>query len=182
MFSPLTPKLSIEDPMATPRRFDPRRLKYDADWIPILSANQLENIATEVLEHYCPQVLKPNHPRKTPVLEILQGLTKRTGLKFAYGDLGFRNEQKILGKVSFARKTLFLDQCLESGPLTKRLQFTAAHEIGHWILHRHSFPRWKFTIDRDGSLEDDAPSLHKLLDSSPRGWLEFQANVFASAL
>ena len=168
--------------MAAPRRFDPRRLRYDADWIPILSTTQLEGIATEVIEHYCPEVLKPNHPRKTPVLEILKGLTERTGLKFAYGDLGFRNGQKILGKVSFAQKTLFLDECLGSGPLAKRLQFTAAHEIGHWVLHRHSYPRWKFTIDRDGSLEDDDPSLHKLSDSSPRGWLEFQANVFASAL
>jgi Zn-dependent peptidase ImmA (M78 family) len=162
------------------RRFDPRCLKYDSDWVPVLSKKQVEDVATELLENYCPQILK--RPGMTPVMEIISKLKERTGLEFGYGDLGSIGGLKILGKVSFSKKTLWLDRALTSGSLEKRLQFTAAHEIGHWVLHRHSYHKWKFSIGADGTLDDDEESLCKLIDMSPRDWLEVQANIFAAEL
>ncbi len=164
------------------RRFNPTKLKYDRDWIPVLSAHQIEEIASEVLECYCPQVLQKEFPRKTPVIEILSTLCDRTRLKFAHGDLGYIGESKVLGKVSFSTRTLSIDDSLMVQGMENRLQFTAAHEIGHWVLHRHSYQRWKFTINSGATLDDDESSLTRLSDFSPRDWLEYQANVFAAAL
>lgn len=46
--------------------FNPRQLKYKSDGTPILSADQIETIATEVLTKHCPHVL--TKPHQFPVM------------------------------------------------------------------------------------------------------------------
>lgn len=150
-------------------------------WALYLKVAEVESIAYEVLTKYCPHVL--TKPCISPVAEILAGLHQNTGLLIAWEDLGCKGTAKILGKVSFRRQTLFLDVSLNSERKVA-FRFTAAHEIGHWVLHRHN---WKhIRLDEQpqasGEFVDDETSLCKLDQKSPRDWLEFQANVFASSM
>ncbi len=162
-------------------QFDPKKLRYSNQGTPILSAREIETVATELLETHCPQVL--NKPSMTPVADIIDRLRERTGLLFAMEDLGYKGTAKILGKVSFHRKTLYLDVSL-NGERKAAFRFTAAHEVGHWVLHRYNYKNWKFNDDRpkEDALEDDESTLCRLERRTPKDWLEFQANVFAASL
>ena len=161
--------------------FDPKALRYDKYGVPFLKGVQIEAIAYEVLGKYCPRVLETS--KFTPVADILTGLHENTGLLLAWEDLGFKGTAKILGRVIFSRKILFLDASLDS-QRKPTFRFTAAHEIGHWVLHRH---RWeKLRMDAlsqpmDG-FTDDEKTLCKLDRNNPRDWLEYQANIFAASL
>jgi hypothetical protein len=121
---------------SAPIGFDPGKIKYNSDGIPVLSAREIETVAYELLQKYCPDVLCK--PSMTPVIEIIDQLGKRTGLLFAIEDLGFKRIAKVLGKVSFHKKTMYLDPSLE-GERAAAFRFTAAHEIGHWVLHRYNY-------------------------------------------
>ena len=162
-------------------KFDPNRLGYDQDGIPILSTTEIETVATELLTRYCPEVL--SQPSMTPVAAIIERLGQRTGLSFTMADLGCKGTAKILGKVNFSQKRLYLDCSLE-GDLKAAFRFTAGHEIGHWVLHRYRYKNWKFKTGSSMAeeLEDDERSLYRLKERTPSDWLEFQANVFAASL
>jgi len=112
-----------------PIEFDPKKIKYNSGGIPVLSAREIEGVASELLQKYCPGVLCK--PSMTPVVEIIDRLGERTGLLFAMEDLGFKGTAKVLGKVSFHKKTMYLDISLQ-GERAAAFRFTAAHEIGHW--------------------------------------------------
>lgn len=160
--------------------FNPRDLSYSIDGVPILRALQVEDIATEVLQKHCPNVLKK--PAMTPVLEIIHALGKTTGLESAVADLGSKGPAKVLGKLIFSKKLLLLDSSL-TRDREVQMRFTAAHEVGHWILHRWNYKNWKFnTGSGDDGLEDDEKTLCRLDQRSPQDWLEWQANVFAASL
>lgn len=161
----------------TPIKFDPQKLKYNSNGVPVLSAREIEDIANELLQRYCPEVLC--RPCMTPVAEIIGHLGERTGLLFTMQDLGFQRKAKILGKVNFRKKTLYLDNSLKS-EREVAFRFTAAHEIGHWVLHRYNYKNWKLEID--DSLQDDDRTLCRLENRTQSDWLEFQANVFAASL
>jgi Zn-dependent peptidase ImmA (M78 family) len=166
---------------SAPTEFDPRKIKYNSDGVPVWSAREIEAVANELLQKYCPDVLRK--PSMTPVIEIIQQLGKRTGLLFAMEDLGFKGTAKVLGKVNFDKKTLYLDVSLES-EIAPAFRFTAAHEIGHWVLHRYNYKNWSFQSQNEtnGDLQDDDGTLCRLEDRTQSDWLEFQANVFAASL
>jgi Zn-dependent peptidase ImmA (M78 family) len=64
------------------------------------------------------------------------------------------------------------------------MRFTAAHEVGHWVLHRWNYMNCKFATPKStaSELEDDEKSLCRLDERTPQDWLEWQANVFAASL
>jgi hypothetical protein len=161
--------------------FTPSKLIYNKDGIPVLSVKQIEAVATELLQNYCPQMLA--RPGFTPIAYIIDKLRERTGLLFVQQDLGYIGTAKVLGKVAFRKKILFLDNSL-FGDRKQAFRFTAAHEIGHWILHRYNYRNWTFNsrYPTSDSLEDDEKTLCRLDQKSPKDWLEFQANVFAASL
>jgi Zn-dependent peptidase ImmA (M78 family) len=161
--------------------FDPKKLTYDEHGIPILTVREIEAVATELLRNYCPGVL--HKPKTTPVVEIIQRLHERTGILFAMEDLGWKETSKVLGKVCFRKKTLYLDVCLEH-ERKAAFRFTATHEIGHWVLHRYNYKNWKFDtqLPNGDGLDDDDRTLCRLEKRTQKDWLEFQANVFAASL
>jgi Zn-dependent peptidase ImmA (M78 family) len=161
-------------------QFNPKNLRYDESGIPRLGPTEIEAIATELLSLYCPDVLQ--RPSITPVLVIIDKLKARTKLTFEMGDLGLFKGEKVLGCVNLNTRTLSLDNIL-IGARRMSLLFTAAHEIGHWVIHRHNFRNWKLNeTEEAGTLIDDEKTLHRLSQRTPREWLEYQANVFASCL
>ena len=161
--------------------FDPRKIKYDEDGIPVLTVRQIEAVAKELLGIYCQDVMEG--PKMTRVVEIIQKLGERTKLSFEMQDLGWNGTAKVLGKVSFHKRTLCLDFSLQ-GERAAAFRFTAAHEIGHWVLHRHNYKKWNFDSSSPTKdwVEDDEHTLCCLSQRRQRGWLEFQANVFAAEL
>ena len=161
--------------------FAPSKLQYNKHGVPVLSTKQIEAIAYELLQTHCPNVL--HKPAATPVAEIFCKLHERTGLLFAMENLGYSGKAKVLGKVCFNKKTIYLDMSLEQ-ERKAAFRFTAAHEIGHWVLHRYNYKRWKFETHLpivDG-LQDDDSTLCRLDQRTQSDWLEFQANVFAASL
>jgi len=158
--------------------FKPSELKYDAYGVPILKFVRIEEIATELLQKRCPNVLRKGCP--TPVIDILERLQENTHLQYEMADLGTINGKKILGKVNFPRKKLLLDASLANDRQIQ-FRFTAAHEIGHWVLHRYR----PLKLNEQKLVEefaDDEGSLCRLDSKTPREWVEQQANVFAAAL
>src|SRR5260370_28910943 len=143
----------------------PKNLKYAHNGVPILRALEIEDIATEVLQKHCPDVLKK--PTMTPVLEIIQALGKTTGLSSAIADLGQRGRGKIVGKVSFSKHLLLLDTVL-TADRAAQMRFTAAHETGHWVLHRWNYKNLKFATGTQDSMEDDEESLCRLDQRTPQ--------------
>jgi len=115
------------------------------------------------------------------VLDIIEKLKEKTKLKSAIEDLGDIDGKKNLGKVSFTRRTLFLDKSL----LEERkiqFRFTAAHEIGHWVLHRYKELKLENQKLKAEELTDDENTICRLDQRTPKEWLERQANVFAASL
>jgi len=161
--------------------FNPKSLRYNQHGVPYLRATEIESIAYEVLEKYCPQALKV--PSIVPVAEIIVGLHENTGLLLRWEDLGSKGPAKILGKVNFRQRTLFLDVSLDK-ELKPAFRFTAAHEIGHWVLHRYNWKNLRLDVGKQPAdeFDDDQASLCRLDQRTPRDWLEYQANVFASSL
>lgn len=133
-----------------------------------------------LLEFHCPLVLR--QPSSTPVMTIIEKLKSRTNLKYEMRDLGFFNGLMVLGCVNLKTNTLSLDTILGS-ERRMSLRFTAAHEMGHWVLHRYNYKNWKLKEEENAEeLVDDEKTLRRLSHRTPREWLEYQANVFASCI
>lgn len=162
-------------------KFDPARIRYDENGIPVFRIREIEAIAQELLDMHCPNILEK--PGFTPVAHIIDRLHERTGLGFTMAELGYKGTAKILGKVSFHKKLLSLDFSLND-ERKAAFRFTAAHEIGHWVLHRYNYRNWILGNDAniDEDLIDGDDSLCRLEQRSQQDWLEFHANVFAASL
>jgi len=177
----IDPSRDSESGMPKITKFVPAKIRYDKNGIPIFTICQIEAIADELLGKYCPHVLEK--PGITNVGEIIERLHESTGLLFTITDLGYKGTAKVLGKVSFRKRLLLLDFSLE-GKRKAAFRFTAAHEIGHWILHRYNYQNWNLQTPSDAGneMEDDERSLCRLEQKTQRDWLEFHANVFAASL
>ena len=158
--------------------FRPRELKYDSHGVPYLRTRRIEEIATELLGQHCEHVLR--RASRTLVMDILEKLKDRTHLQYRCADLGFVADKKVLGKVNFPSKTLHLDPSLFDERKVQ-FRFTAAHEIGHWVLHRYRPLRFT-NKEPVQEVVDDEDSICRLESIGPRDWVERQANTFAAAL
>lgn len=156
-------------------------LKYDKNGIPRLSRSDLEmRVERNFLAHFAPDCLET--AKATPIATIAKKLQDDHKLKVIPSiDLGFRNGKKVRGCYDIEARTISIDSSLEPG--SPPFNFTLAHEIGHFVLHRHLTPPMLEQID-GGVIEDDdrALVLDHLQSDNPRSWLEWQANKFASSL
>lgn len=161
--------------------FDPRRLTCDRNGIPFLSRPQIEAAAVGFLREYCPWVLAA--PKMTPVLDILDQLKLQTGLSAKFVELGHNGAAKVVGRVSFRHRLLYLDFSLAQ-ERQARFRFTLAHEIGHWVLHRYNFEKSKspYLDTHEGVVENPQDGLFPFRRRTPAESLAFQARTFASAL
>ena len=156
-------------------------LKYDKNGIPILSRSDLEmRVERNFLAHFAPDCLET--AKATPIATIANKLQGDYELKVIHSiDLGFRNGKKVRGCYNLEARTISIDSSLEPG--SPPFNFTLAHEVGHFVLHRQLTPPMLEQID-SGVLEDDDRDLvlDHLQSDNPRSWLEWQANKFASSL
>jgi Zn-dependent peptidase ImmA (M78 family) len=132
-----------------------------------------------------------DEPDTTPIPKVLAFLEGEKGLRVIHAnDLGFINGRRTRGKTRLKEGVIILDsEMVENDEVSYFM--TAAHEIGHWSLHRS-----RKIILNEGqfieSFEDDENSywdeeelsvVNKKRDlSNPINRLEHQAKVFAANL
>ncbi len=154
-------------------------MRLDGNGIPILSRTEIEVRTERLLDAFEPRCL--TEPRATPLAAIADRLRTKHGAKFVFrADLGVRKGRQIRGCFDIQSRTIFIDKSLpEREP---RFNFTLAHEIGHFVMHRNVDPivlrgTTKRIEDNDRDL-----ILDQLQSDNPRSWMEWQANKFASSL
>ena len=157
-----------------------RKFTYDQHGVPVLSNKLIEKLAEIFLRHFHPECF--DKPTLTPLGSISTRLIERNGVRFSFDkDLGHRNGKKVLGRICFRTRHIFIDpSVVADGPI---FNFTLAHEIGHFALHRKAPLRLPKTED-DGTLSDDTKSIFPLnrIPQSSSDRIESQANRFAAAL
>jgi Zn-dependent peptidase ImmA (M78 family) len=147
--------------------------------VPKLSSNDIELKAEQVIEFFEKSVLHGARP--TPLLDFARSIKQKYGVDFRTDlDLGGEGpSKKLLGLYRPKPRAIFIDRSLEG---TNRQPFVLAHELGHYVLHRDLDPKKSgYTDSVIGDTEFDMMTLKKIL-STPRDWIEWQANRFASAI
>lgn len=95
---------------------------------------------------------------------------------------GIGLDPDILGAIFFDEKRIVIDESLdpEANPAKEgRYRYTAAHEVGHWRLHRALF--WKDPAQVSLLEPNAAPSV-VCRSSQAKERIEFQADLYASCL
>jgi Zn-dependent peptidase ImmA (M78 family) len=156
-------------------------MQYNEKGRPILSGNDLAGIADSVLRKYAPECIES--PRFVPIMDILEQVASKTNVSYCFTDLGEIDGHPVLGETRIAEKAILLDESLASADAS-RLRFVAAHELGHWILHRWRKMQLEsisdFLVSRDS--RNAFRSVARRALETEREWIEYQANTFASSL
>jgi Zn-dependent peptidase ImmA (M78 family) len=151
----------------------------DASGVPQLSSNDIELKAEEVIEFFDRSLLSSYKP--TPIRDFALKTKQQFGIEFRTDlDLGFSSPgRKCLGKFRIKPRAIFVDASLDG---TERFPFVLAHEYAHLVLHRKIDPlKSGYSTSSIDDTEFDFATGKKIL-MSPRDWIEWQANRFASAI
>lgn len=95
--------------------------------------------------------------------------------------IGF--DPDILGAIFFEQKRIVIDESLdpdENPAKEGRYRYTAAHEVGHWRLHRHLFG--KGDPAQSSLLDANAPPSVICRTSQAKARIELQADLYASCV
>jgi len=157
---------------------------------PFFKLKEIESICREELQNVN---LYPSSP--SPI-RIDRFIEKRFGIQLTYDDL----PEGLLGFTRFNQngvEEIVISNALDAEgttPAERRLRSTAAHEVGHGLLHAHLFVlgRQPTSLFGDG-LAPDAPKILCREDGLPGAanrskvkptyrWWEFQANQAMGAL
>lgn len=151
----------------------------DSNGIPVLSREDIELLTEQFIRFFDEDCLK--QPSLTPLAKICTTLQKEHNVTFIFNkDLGGTKEgYKYRGSFHIPSTTIYVDKNMEYGE--PRFNFTLAHEIGHFVLHR----KIDLSILKDKEKIKDTNRdliLDHIQSDNPRTWLEWQANKFASSL
>lgn len=141
--------------------------------LPRHSFSSLEKKATDVISFFAPEFLTNGQP--VPIRSFVEKLEEMGKLRFLHSHLGFLEpNMRILGLFTTEpQMKILIDQSLVG---SVRYNFTLAHELGHFVLHRK--------CDVGGEMSDTSVDLFNTPEDvqTERQWAEWQANNFASAL
>lgn len=165
-------------------------LRIGKSGVPILSNEQIEQIAENFLKEHAKSVL--TIPGETPLEEICTKLNQqRTPIRFVFDeDLGTSPRGRIiLGKIKLKERVIYISPSLHPG--SARWRWALAHELGHLVLHSSIDPRKLAESEElDPNLEildsEDHFRLRlahlRVRDRTPREWMEMHANNFAAMI
>ena len=179
--------------------------RKDRDGIPVFSANELENIGDALIKDFCPEVI--SKPREVDIevfsefyMGFKQDFQYLSHCGFILGMMVYENTDFIpvynpqLREAEFVhadKDTIIIDKSLLYPQKQHRYRFTLAHEAaGHGVLHRNLFNQKNahnetILYGHDGLQCSDkvvAPTKNALKSATPVSWLEWQANILASAV
>jgi Zn-dependent peptidase ImmA (M78 family) len=105
-------------------------------------------------------------------IDIIKIATKLLNFKIFFTDLKSAYGDKTLGMIDANKKVILCDISIEPHGCKaeineKVLNFTVAHEIGHYVLHSRY-------------MNIESPLFHTKLNKNEKARIEFQANRFAS--
>ncbi len=118
-------------------------------------------------------------PFVEPPVDICAIAETFLGLRLDYVDLEKEYGRGILGAINFEKKIIYINTALdpvEHCGTEGRHNFTIAHEVGHWQLHRH-----EFLLPEDFGDNRLRPSI-MCREAHKREAREWQADQFASYL
>jgi hypothetical protein len=100
-------------------------------WLP---KDSIAKSASAVLDGYEGALGHPVHP-PIPVEDLIE---RHLGLNLRFEDLEARLDMEdVLGATFVRSKTISINERLLEDKSEARMMFTCAHEVGHWVLHRH---------------------------------------------
>lgn len=155
------------------------RYKIDEHGVPILSADDIELKAEEVISYFDAKLLEI--PAVIPLTELVEKFHVDFGMGRNYSsDLGTtKYGGKILGKTQLKPLTVFVDCSLADD---ERFRFVLGHELGHVVFHRRvDIKASDYEEQEIVDTEQDFLTGKKILKTT-RDWLEWQANRFSSAI
>jgi len=139
--------------------------------VPFLEKSHIASAADRVLGAYAARTGRHAQP-PIPVEDIIErGLGLR--LDFVTFD-AYPAMADVLGATYVDKELICINQALLADRLEGRFCFTCAHEIGHWVLHRH------LVASKTGHPEDAGRILCR--SSQAKAPIEWQADAFASSL
>ena len=139
--------------------------------VPWLPKNGIEAIAADVLSEYEAMTGSPVAP-PIPVEDVIERyLDLRIGFMDFEKTYGF---QGVLGAIYVKDRLIYADNALLADHSEGRLNFTFAHEAGHWVLHR------KFVTHAEHSRAERTAILCRKKDAKKPA--EWQADFFAACL
>lgn len=158
-----------------------KTIRYDSNGIPRLSRPEIDAWAERFTLFFDKDAL--SRPQMTPIFSICDRLKEEHGVNFVFGaELGTSPEgYKYRGRFHIPTSTIYIDKSLDwKDP---RFNFTLAHELAHFVLHR----KINTEILKTGQNKDISDTSRQLIldhvkSDNPRDWLEWQANKFASSL
>tara|TARA_R110001592_G_C13170896_1_gene749825 strand:+ start:1783 stop:2544 length:762 start_codon:yes stop_codon:yes gene_type:complete len=154
--------------------------RLDGNGVPILSHEGIELRTEKLLEVLAPTCL--SEIVGTPIAAIAEKLSRERGLIIVpQASLGSIGGRKIRGCCDINSGTVYVDDCLEPG--SAKFNFTLAHEIGHFLMHRNVLPS-ALNAESDPLIKDIDRDLvfNQLESDNPRSLIEWQANKFASSI
>lgn len=156
-------------------------MNYTKDGVPVISDEDIEKTAYSILSSFDPEYLV--NQRKIPILGLLDHLSKTDQLKFALATIHSPGPKRTLGYTLFLEGKIYVEKelILTDEPL---FLSTAAHELGHWVLHRHR------PIMDDGIKQEKLDETEETISvtsqrrelKTNRDWIEHHAKVFAANL
>mgnify|MGYP001314589860 CR=1 FL=1 len=181
--------------------------KTKKNGVPILSKDEIDNIAEAVLRDYKPKLL--DNPG---ALDVEHFLEYYAALEMDFKDL--THDRSILGMTVFnncyipvydqendQKKEIPVDEgtilidnsLLEDSRLIRRGRFTLGHEVAHWLLHRQIYAVNRNQISLFDDLKEEKQPVIKCRTTdiectgkkrlvTDDDWMEWQADNMASAL
>lgn len=155
-------------------------IKLDKNGVPILSTNDLELKAEEIISYFGKEVL--DEPQSTPLIKYIKIINEKfkiyIGLNKPLGET--KSGKKILGITRLKPLEIHVDVSLVNDD--SRFRFVLGHEFGHLVCHRNiNLKQTGYDEQEITDTEYDVVTGKKNLNS-PRDWIEWQANYFSSAI
>lgn len=173
--------------------------------VPILSKNEIDDIAEECLKEFAPKALeKPQAIDEdrflTEYLKLIQDFQFLTHCGIYLGMTVFNDTNKVIvynpstNRAEYIKAkggTVIIDNTLLEEGQEHRYRFTAIHEAGHWILHRKKYCiKNKNPLIYDQFTKDNFKCRAAIIDDKVKPvceWndndsMEWQANYFAAAI
>lgn len=153
-------------------------LPKDKDGIPVVEGAQIEQVAYQTLDHIDPEALR--QPQTLSVDKMKEWFTENMSICFEEKNIMDVNGKQVLGYFDPDARKVVLNQGAHD--FEARWLFTFAHELGHVVFHRE-IDLTRLSIDWfDTEEQVHEENVMTTGISSPKDWLEWQANRFASCL
>ena len=137
--------------------------------VPWISKADIEQLSMMIIEDYA-SIFKRDIKPPIPVEDIIERYFE---LRIAYVDFESKyGYSGVLGAIFVDDRLICANENLARSNFEGRLNFTFAHETGHWVLHRR--------LAREKALRKVKKTLILCRSRDANSQIEWQANYFAS--